>query len=312
MPSGGGVLDTRCGSAWTSGGPRRCRWCGRRRRPTGRRCRAGDRGHGHRSGPAAVLPQRGATPVPHRGRGRGGRVEPAADAGSRPAVETTPSRSCRRLVPSVTANGRAAYADAIVRPRRRRAFPEPRSEPRGHPEPARRRGREPADPRVEGHPEGGPRPTRVPTSSTGSSPQTDRSPQVLRSLQSLFDHGRLARHRATCRSCRSTRASSTRPRRRSRRTRSTSIRRTSSSWPSRAAATRWPPPSACSARCRGSYAHRIPFIVKLNHNELLTLPEQVRPGHVRLGRAGLRPRRRRRRAPPSTSAPRSRPASSRR
>ena len=25
------------------------------------------------------------------------------------------------------------------------------------------------------------------------------------------------------------------------------------------------------------YAHKIPFIVKLNHNELLTLPEQVRP-----------------------------------
>ena len=53
---------------------------------------------------------------------------------------------------------------------------------------------------------------------------------------------------ATCRSCRSTRASSTRRRRRSRRTRSTSTRRTSSSWRSRAAATRWPRRSACSAR----------------------------------------------------------------
>jgi class I fructose-bisphosphate aldolase len=29
------------------------------------------------------------------------------------------------------------------------------------------------------------------------------------------------------------------------------------------------------------YAHRIPFLVKINHNELLTYPEQVRPDHVR-------------------------------
>ena len=28
------------------------------------------------------------------------------------------------------------------------------------------------------------------------------------------------------------------------------------------------------------YAHKIPFLVKLNHNELLTLPEQVRSDHV--------------------------------
>ena len=47
--------------------------------------------------------------------------------------------------------------------------------------------------------------------------------------------------------------------------------------------------------CSRKYAHKIPFIVKINHNELLTLPERVRPDHVRLGRAGLRPGRRRRR-----------------
>ena len=35
-----------------------------------------------------------------------------------------------------------------------------------------------------------------------------------------------------------------------------------------------PRPSACSARCRGSYAHKIPFIVKINHNELLTYPNK--------------------------------------
>ena len=67
--------------------------------------------------------------------------------------------------------------------------------------------------------------SRGPTSSTASSSQTDRSPQVLRNLQSLFDHGRLGGHRATCRSSRSTRASSTRRPRRSPPTPSTSTRR---------------------------------------------------------------------------------------
>ena len=42
------------------------------------------------------------------------------------------------------------------------------------------------------------------------------------------------------------------------------------------------------------YAHRIPFIVKLNHNELLTYPN-LRPVHVRLGAGGLRHGCRRRR-----------------
>ena len=35
------------------------------------------------------------------------------------------------------------------------------------------------------------------------------------------------------------------------------------------------------------YAHKIPFIVKINHNELLTYPEQVRPDHVRHRQAGV-------------------------
>ena len=60
------------------------------------------------------------------------------------------------------------------------------------------------------------------------------------------------------------------------------------------------------------YAHKIPFIVKINHNELLTYPnkfDQVMFGTVA---AGVRPRRGRRRRHRSTSAPRSRPARSRR
>ena len=48
---------------------------------------------------------------------------------------------------------------------------------------------------------------------------------------------------------------------------------------------------------RGSrrYAHKIPFIVKLNHNELLTYPNQYRPDHVRERAAGLEHGRGRRR-----------------
>ena len=45
----------------------------------------------------------------------------------------------------------------------------------------------------------------------------------------------------------------------------------------------WPRPSACSGAVARKYAHRIPFIVKLNHNELLSYPNHLRPGPVRLG-----------------------------
>ena len=86
------------------------------------------------------------------------------------------------------------------------------------------------------------------------------------------------------------------------RTRTTSTRRTSSSSRSRAAATPWPPPSACSASVARKYAHKIPFIVKINHNELLTYPnkfDQILFGNVQ---AGLGHGRRRPSAPRSTSA----------
>ena len=63
-------------------------------------------------------------------------------------------------------------------------------------------------------------------------------------------------------------------------------------------------------RCARKYAHKIPFIVKINHNELLTLSEQVRPDHVRHRAAGLRHRRGRPSARRSTSDPTSRPARS--
>ncbi len=87
----------------------------------------------------------------------------------------------------------------------------------------------------------------------------------------------------TCPSFPWTRASSTAPAPRSRPIRSTSIPKTSSAWPSKAAATPSPRRSACSERWRASYAHKIPFLMKLNHNELLTYPnkfDQIMFAHV--------------------------------
>ena len=51
------------------------------------------------------------------------------------------------------------------------------------------------------------------------------------------------------------------------------------------------------------YVHRIPFIVKLNHNAFLHVPNTYDQIMFGSRPPGLRPRGRRRRAPPSTSAP---------
>ena len=77
--------------------------------------------------------------------------------------------------------------------------------------------------------------------------------------------------------------------------RATSTRRTSSSSPSRAAATRSPPRSACSARSSRRYAHQHPLHREAQPQRAAHLPEQVRPDHVRhrsqqacdLGAAGV-------------------------
>ncbi len=122
---------------------------------------------------------------------------------------------------------------------------------------------------------------------------TDRSPQVLRNLQSLFDHGRLSK------------------------TGYVSILPVDQGIEHSAAASFAPNPKyfdpanivelAIEGGCNAvastfgvlgavsrRYAHRIPFIVKLNHNELLTLPnkfDQVMFGSVEqaydLGAAGV-------------------------
>jgi class I fructose-bisphosphate aldolase len=123
--------------------------------------------------------------------------------------------------------------------------------------------------------------------------QTDRSPQVLRNLQSLFDHGRLGG------------------------TGYVSILPVDQGIEHSAAASFAPNPKyfdpqnivelAIEGGCNAvastfgvlaatsrRYAHRIPFIVKMNHNELLTFPnkfDQVMFGNVEqafdLGAAGV-------------------------
>ena len=123
--------------------------------------------------------------------------------------------------------------------------------------------------------------------------QTDRSPQVLRNLQALYNHGRLAGNGHV------------------------SILPVDQGIEHSAAASFAPNPKyfdpknivelAMEGGCNAvastfgvlaavsrSYAHKIPFIVKLNHNELLTLPnkfDQVMFGNVDqafdLGAAGV-------------------------
>ncbi|MGB6059547.1 MAG: class I fructose-bisphosphate aldolase [Microthrixaceae bacterium] len=123
--------------------------------------------------------------------------------------------------------------------------------------------------------------------------ETDRSPQVLRNLQSLYGHGRLAN------------------------TGYVSILPVDQGIEHSAAASFAPNPKyfdprniielaiegGCNgvastfgvlAACSRRYAHRIPFIVKLNHNELLTYPntfDQIMFGSVQqafdIGAAGV-------------------------
>ena len=118
-----------------------------------------------------------------------------------------------------------------------------------------------------------PRP-RARTRSTASSRSSDRPIPVLRSLAAASQPRPPRPAPATSRSCPSTRASSTRPARPSPRTRSTSTRRTSSSSPSRAAATRVASTLGVLGSVARKYAHKIPFIVKFNHNELLSYPNK--------------------------------------
>ncbi len=109
---------------------------------------------------------------------------------------------------------------------------------------------------------------------------SDRNVRTLCSLQTLpATAGWPAR--ATCLSCRSIRTSNTRPAR-PLRTRSISIRKTSSNWQSKGLQRRSLDVRQPGAVAR-KYAHKIPFIVKLNHNELLTYPntyDQVLFGSV--------------------------------
>ena len=76
---------------------------------------------------------------------------------------------------------------------------------------------------------------------------SDRNPQVIRSLQQIYDNAAALAAAVMSRSCRSIKASSIQPAHPSRPTRLTSIPPRSSSWRWRAAATPSPQPSASSA-----------------------------------------------------------------
>ena len=111
--------------------------------------------------------------------------------------------------------------------------------------------------------------------------QTDRSPQVLRNLQSLFDHGRLAGtgHVSILpvdQGIEHTGLASFAPN--PKYFDPANIVELAIEGGCNAVATTFGVLGAVSRR----YAHKIPFIVKLNHNELLTYPPTLRPGAVRL------------------------------
>ena len=113
---------------------------------------------------------------------------------------------------------------------------------------------------------------------------TDRSPAVLRNLGSALRPRPAGRHRLRVDPARSTRASSTRPRHRSRRTRSTSIRPTSAELAIEGGCNAVASTFGVLGAVSRQYAHKIPFIVKLNHNELLTYPnkfDQIMFGSVK-------------------------------
>ena len=112
----------------------------------------------------------------------------------------------------------------------------------------------------------------APARATSTTSSALSRPQPARARRDAADvrHRPAREHRLRVDPARSIRASSTRPARRSRRTRRCSIPRTSSSSRSRAAATPSRRRTACSGSMARKYAHKIPFIVKINHNELLS------------------------------------------
>ena len=113
---------------------------------------------------------------------------------------------------------------------------------------------------------------------------SDRNPRVLGNLQRLFSPGRLARNRLPVHPARSIRASNTPAAPASPRTPTTSTRKTSSSWRIEGGCNAVASTFGVLGIVARKYAHKIPFLVKINHNELLTYPnkfDQVMFGTVK-------------------------------
>ena len=103
---------------------------------------------------------------------------------------------------------------------------------------------------------------------------SDRNNRVLGNLQRMFGHGRLAGTGLSVASCRWTRASSTPAAPASPRTRiyfdAENIVKLAIEGGCNAVASTYGVLGAVSRK----YAHKIPFLVKINHNELLTYPNK--------------------------------------
>ena len=222
-----------------------------------------------------------------RGRARAGAhdraVRPLQLAGRRP---TSPTSCCRRCASSSAATtsspGAAERGKLHLRPPSSRRNGRAREEPaHGHRtrirhrpdrvDPGRRR-RVPARPHLQDDPERAPAPARPGLRRPrGCALRPARRPCCAPCRRSSTTAASPAP--ATCRSCPSTRASSTRPARRSPRTRTTSTRRSIVELADRGRLQRRRDDArACSGLAARRYAHRIPFLLKLNHNEFLTYP----------------------------------------
>ena len=158
---------------------------------------------------------------------------------------------------------------------------------------ARRRRRVPAEARLEGDPEGRPAPSgsrlrrpglgaQRPSGAGAAQPAAALRQRPTRRNRLRVDPARRPGHRAL--GGRVVRAEPEVLR----------SRRTSSSSRSKAAATRVATTFGVLGSMSRKYAHRIPFIVKMNHNELMTLPnkfDQIMFGSVEqaydLGAAGV-------------------------
>ena len=209
------------------------------------------------------------------------RSRPSASATSRPAPasrgrSSSSRRSSGRSSSSRSSRGWCRCSARIASPFEvRRGEEGPRgtrvTSAHGPALPPGRRGGVAAHPHLHGVPEVAPHPARARLSSTTSSPARTARRRCLRSLGTLYGHGRLGGTGYLSILPVDQGSSTPRPRR-SRRTPSTSTPRGCATSRSPRTAARSRRRSASLGAVARRYVHRIPFIVKLNHNDFLHFP----------------------------------------